>query len=344
MKVLLETARRIFGRRPDRRFSDDYAAKMAMETSNYKDVENVHDLPEIFHYWSNAHIRPVFEQFGFSNPDQFFTKFLRESAERCGSKPARFASVGCGNCDTEVRVAKALLEEGFSDFVFECVDMNRHMLRRGEQLAAKEGVGDHVSTTIADFNSWQPAHRYAGVMANQSLHHVVNLEILFDTIRRCLDTSGYFITSDIIGRNGHMRWPEALAQVDELWRELPERYHYNHQLRRMEAKYENWDCSKEGFEGIRAQDVLPELLKRFHFKFFAGFGNVIDIFIDRSFGHNFDANDAQDRAFVDRVHAIDEAGFQTGALTPTHMMAVMALSDVECVSARGVTPQRSVHA
>ena len=82
-----------------------------------------------------------------------------------------------------------------------------------------------------------------------------------------------------------MRWPEALFQVNELWRELPERYHHNRQLRRMEPEYENWDCSKEGFEGIRAQDVLPELLKRFHFKLFVGFGNVVDIFVDRSFGH-----------------------------------------------------------
>jgi hypothetical protein len=175
------------------------------------------------------------------------------------------------------------------------------------------------------------------------LHHVVDLENLFDTIRKCLNEHGYFITSDIIGRNGHMRWPEALAQVNELWRELPERYHYNHQLRRMEPEYENWDCSKEGFEGIRAQDVLPELLKRFNFAFYAGFGNVIDIFVDRSFGHNFDANDAHDRAFVDRVHAIDEAGFQSGSLTPTHMLAVMSPSEVDCICARGLTPQRSVH-
>jgi SAM-dependent methyltransferase len=334
---------RIFPQGRGARFGADYAKKLAAETANYKDVENVHDLPEIFHYWSNAHLRPMLEQFGFSNPDQFFAKFLRESAQRCQRSPARFVSVGCGNCDTEVRVATLLLEQGFDDFVIECVDMNPHMLARGNELAAAQGVSRHISTTMADFNSWKPAHRYDGVIANQSLHHVVDLERLFDTIRRCLNERGYFITSDIIGRNGHMRWPEALKEVNALWRELPERYHYNHQLRRMEAEYENWDCSKEGFEGIRAQDVLPELLKRFNFKLFIGFANVVDLFVDRSFGHNFDANDANDRAFVDRAHAIDEAGFQSGTLTPTHMMAVMSPSDVDCICARGVTPQRSLH-
>ena len=42
------------------------------------------------------------------------------------------------------------------------------------------------------------------------------------------------------------------------------------------------------FEGIRAQDILPLLVERFTFDEFIGFGNVIDPFVDRSFGPNFD--------------------------------------------------------
>src|ERR1700749_4788279 len=144
MRDRSEFLRLIFARRHGARFDAAYAEKLATETANYKNVENVHDLPEIFHYWSNTHIRPMFEQFGFSNPDQFFKKYLRESAQRCGGGPPRFVSVGSGNCDTEVRVAKALLEEGFDDFTIECVDMNPHMLRRGEEMAASEGVGKQV--------------------------------------------------------------------------------------------------------------------------------------------------------------------------------------------------------
>ena len=74
-----------------------------------------------------------------------------------------------------------------------------------------------------------------------------------------------------------MRWPEALAIVHELWKELPDRYKYNHQLKRLEIEYENWDCSRQGgFEGVRAQEILPLLLKKFHFDLFVGFGNVIE--------------------------------------------------------------------
>jgi hypothetical protein len=129
------------------------------------------------------------------------------------------------------------------------------------------------------------------------------------------------ITSDIIGRNGHLRWPEALQIVQEFWRELPPSYRFNLQLNRDEAEFLDWDCSQESFEGIRAQDILRLLIDRFDFEFFYAFANVIDPFIDRSFGHHFDAESATDRAFIDRVHERDEAEILAGRITPTHMMA-----------------------
>ncbi|HEY0233112.1 MAG TPA: class I SAM-dependent methyltransferase, partial [Dokdonella sp.] len=250
---------------------------------------------------------------------------------------------GSGNCDTEVRVALLLKEAGLTDFTIECVDMNRHMLERGRAMAAAENVAAHIRTVEADFNRWRATQRYAGVLANQSLHHVMNLEGLFDEIKRSLLAHAFFVTSDMIGRNGHLRWPEALHEVGNFWNELPSNYRYNRQLERHEPMYENWDCSTEGFEGIRAQDILPLLLERFDFRVFIGFGNLVDVFIDRSFGHNFDAAQTWDRAFIDRVHAFDEHGFAQGTLKPTHMMAVMTGEPGavhEC--ARGLSARASV--
>jgi len=320
-----------------------YAARMEAETAVYKDVADINVLPAIFHYWSNAYLRPMLEEFGVSNPDQFFAKYLLESARACNDDAPVFVSIGSGNCDTEVRVALLLRDAGLTRFVIECVDMNRHMLERGRAMAQAENVAEHIRTVEADFNRWRAPQRYTGVMANQSLHHVMNLEGLFDEIKRSLLPRAFFVTSDMIGRNGHMRWPEALHEVQNFWRELPSEYRYNRQLGRHEPMYEDWDCSTEGFEGIRAQDILPLLLERFDFRAFVGFGNVIDVFIDRSFGHNFDATQAWDREFIDRVHAFDERGFADGTLKPTHMMAVMTAepaAEREC--ARGLTARASL--
>jgi hypothetical protein len=132
----------------------------------------------------------------------------------------------------------------------------------------------------------------------------------------------------MIGRNGHLRWPEALTIVQEFWQELPDSHRYNHQLNRYEKQFMDWDCSVEGFEGIRAQDILPLLAASFHFQLFVAFGNVIDPFVDRSFGHNFKLESEWDRAFIDRVHERDEEEMRKGRIKPTHMLAVMSKTEL----------------
>ena len=53
------------------------------------------------------------------------------------------------------------------------------------------------------------------------------------------------------------------------------------------------------------------------------------VFIDRPFGHNFDAKANWDRGFIGRVHARDEAGILSGELKPTQMIAAMTCEKVE---------------
>ena len=164
---------------------------------------------------------------------------------------------------------------------------------------------------------------YDAVIANQSLHHVVNLEGLFDQVKRSLRPGGQFLISDMIGRNGHQRWPEALAVIHEFWRELPPSYRFNRLVGYYEELYQSWDCSTQGFEGVRSQDILPLLLDRFHFRLFVGYGNAIDPFIDRVFGCHFDPAAEWDRSFIDQVHRRDDEELIAGHLKPTHMIAVV---------------------
>jgi SAM-dependent methyltransferase len=202
------------------------------------------------------------------------------------------------------------------------------MLERARAAAEAAGVMAQLRFTCADFNTWQPATTYHAVLANQSLHHVVALEHLFDAVAAQLAPQGRFIIADMIGRNGHQRWPEARAIIDEFWATLPPEKRRNRLLGRIEHRFQDWDCSVAGFEGVRAQDILPLLIQRFQFEMFLPFGNLVDPFTDRAFGHNFSAEDAQDRAFIDRVHARDEAEISAGRITPTHMFAVLCREHV----------------
>jgi SAM-dependent methyltransferase len=301
---------------------DAYQSRLAAELKTFADQANVHDLPEIFHYWSNKYLRPMMEALGYSYPEDFFAKEIARQRTAMG-RPIRVVSVGAGNGDSEIRVAQLLRERGIADVVIECMDINPAMLARCQQLADASDLSGSVLPVNADFNRWQPQQPYDVVMANQSLHHVLELEHLFTAIKFAIGETGVFLTCDMIGRNGHLRWPEALSEVQQFWRELPEAKRYNLQLKRMETNFMDWDCSGEGFEGVRAQDILPLLVKQFRFDTFLAWGNILDIFIDRSFGHHLDPNDPSDLNFVDRIHERDEEGLAKGLWKPTHMLAVM---------------------
>jgi SAM-dependent methyltransferase len=319
-----------------------YEETLSKERSVFENCLDVHDLPKIFHYWSGKHLLPKLLPFGFDSPDAMFLKYLAELCEKKAGEQktghTRFVSLGSGNCDLEIKLARQLLALGHESFTIDCLDLNPSMLGRGHLAADRAGVAGHLEFVESDCNTWTPDQAYDAVIANQSLHHILNLEGLFEQVKKSLKTGGCFIISDMIGRNGHQRWPEALETVHEFWRGLPPSYRFNLRLGRYEELFEDWDCSTEGFEGVRSQDILPLLLRNFHFRLFVPFGNIIDPFIDRSFGHHFDAEAQWDRTFIDRVHARDEAGLTAGLLTPTHMLAVVGSDSCETAFPANLSP------
>lgn len=343
-RPLRTLSRAVLGRVATPYGSAGYAARVANENTIFADQETIDNLPPITHYWGGKWLQPQLAEFGFSNPEEFFAEYIARTIAESGAtrdRPARIASLGAGNCDNEVRIAGLLVERGVREFVIECVDINQTMLSRGRTLAADAGLDEHIVTMTGDFNAWRPEGLFDAVIGNQSLHHVMQLEDLFDTVLRVLKPRGRFLASDIIGRNGHQRWPEAMAIIQEYWRELPKSYRWNVQLNRQNRKLRDWDCSIGSFEGIRAQDILPLLMERFGFEFFLGYGNLIDPFIDRGFGPHFDPEKEWDRGFIDRVHQRDDAEIQTGTIKPTHMLAAMRVKpwQGECVHRANLTPE-----
>jgi len=301
----------------------EYDRRLRAEQASFSGCQTHHDLPAIYSYWSNKYLRPALESLGYCTPEDMFCHHFERAYKAGSGSHKTFVSLGSGSCATEIRIAQFLLERNCRDFTIECFELNEGLLTDSRAMAANAGVDAFVHPVRGDFNAWLPAKQYDGVLANNSLHHVVNLEGLFQSVQESLLPTGIFVTSDMIGRNGHMRWPEAVPIVHEFWRQLPKKHTYNHLLGRYEELYENWDCSSEGFEGTRAQDILPLLIAYFEFDVFLPFANVVDPFIDRAFGPNFDADNPADRAFIDLVHARDQAEIACGAIKPTHILAAM---------------------
>jgi SAM-dependent methyltransferase len=305
-------------------------------------VSSVHELPRAHHHWAGVFLLPLFAELDVVDLESLFDQCVAEQCRRCAPDNARLVSLGAGNGETELPMAKRLADRGVRNLELVLLELNESMLERALATAAELGIADRVRVQATDLNVWTATEPTDIYLAVQSLHHVVELEHLYDQVDRTLHPDGVLLVNDMIGRNGHVRWPEAAGIVRGIWELLPERYRHNNFSGQIDHDYPDWDCSGEGFEGVRSQDVLPLLLERFHPELYVTFANVIDPFVDRVYGHNFDMSIPEDVAFIETVARLDDGLLDLGVITPTHLIASFRKQPVECRYPRERSPERTV--
>jgi SAM-dependent methyltransferase len=184
-----------------------YSSRINAEVKTFKETVRVHDLPDIFHYWSNKYLKPKLESLGVKDMPALFADTIVKLYEQ-NRRTVNVASLGSGNCDREIEIVKRVINE-YENISIEvhCHELNRDMINRGQELANKEGVSKYLKFFEIDVNKIKFDQKYDIFIANQSLHHFINLEHIFESVRSQMKPGGYFIVSDMIGRNGHnMKW------------------------------------------------------------------------------------------------------------------------------------------
>lgn len=298
-----------------------YEDRIRDQIAQYAETKDMHDLPAAFHIFSHICMGPpIAEVFGEPSIPAIYARAYIE-ATQTGGNSGRILSIGCGDGSIEIQVARVLLERGVRDFTFHCADLSPILLGNLTRAVEAEGLSSYFVAIETDLNDIKIPGDFDVVMANHSLHHIAHLEQLVKYAYDHLTDSGIFATCDVIGRNGHMRWPEAAAILQSIWPTLEPQQRYHSLLRRHSDTFVDHDCSTEGFEGIRAQDILPLLLTAFHPYKFVAAGGFADLLVDRGYGHGFDVNVAEHVAFVRFVAELNDILLDAGVVTPTLMMA-----------------------
>jgi 2-polyprenyl-3-methyl-5-hydroxy-6-metoxy-1,4-benzoquinol methylase len=308
--------------------TQEYAKRVQAQIAQYAAVHNMNVMSDAWHYWQKKYLLPRLRQvMGVATPFHLYLDTFAEAMRRTGSY--RLLSVGFGDGLIEARLIKELKEKGFSDCKMDAVEISAAQIERGRSNAEKAGVLDAFNFIEGDTNTWRPTAQYTGVMVHHALHHIKELEHFLLGVKKALLPMGRFVTYDVVGRNGHMRWPEALEIVRSLWQLLPVEKRRHHILKVVEKEYVNRDSSIQGFEGIRAQDILPLLVKEFAFEKFLAWGGLTDVFVSRGFGPNFDMNSDADKAFLDHVALLNDILIDSGHIKPTVVAAVMHMNSGE---------------
>ncbi len=291
------------------------------------------ELPKIHGYWSNRYLAPKMKEvYGGLGMPYFFSKGLVYG--RSKKEKIRILSIGSGLCKVEQKIGVLLNELGFTDVHIECLEMSPERCEAARNRFLRDGVSDIISVTEVSINDWNPCKHYTSVMANHSLHHFTNLEDIFQIIVEIMDDNGQFVVNDMIGRNGHQRWSEVLEYLTAIWRIIPRKYKLDRHEGKYYDVYENIDYSIRTNEGIRAQDILPLLNRSFKATRFVAEGGLIDIFVDRKFGHNFDINTQEDKALIDQIAFMNTTLIEAGIIKPTMMLAWFRKSNVFVESAK----------
>jgi SAM-dependent methyltransferase len=160
------------------------------------------------------------------------------------------------------------------------------------------------------------------LVVNQFFHHVADLEGFCAALVRGLAPDGVLLSSDVVGRNGHVPWPDVEAQVQAFWRELAPAQTLDRSDGRRKPRYEAVDHAAYSNEGVRAQDVVACLADAFDFEVFLTFGAAIMPFVERRFGFNFSI-DGTDAELLERIAATDDARVQRGDYPASNMFAVL---------------------
>ena len=300
---------------------NDYAEKLEQQIAQYVDYGDMQQLPPSYFHWGIGSFFPGFyDVYGPVDIHEFFAKPFMEGADN--QQRPRFLSIGCGDGTVEIGVAQKLIDSGLADSEFVCADLSPVLLERFEANLKPEMRSLFILRAV-DLNQMDSgiAGEFNGVMASHSLHHLVELDRIFRWVKRVLKPGGTFAINDMIGRNGHMRWPETGQFVQMLWPLLNDRQRYNVLLKRLYDVFEDHDCSTFGFEGIRAQDILPLLLINFYPKRFFATGGLIDPFIDRGFGFGFDVSNEKDKTLLDFISKLNDVLLDAGQIKPTLMLA-----------------------
>ena len=132
---------------------------MREEVARYRTVENVHDLPFIFHHWSNRYVLPKLQEVAGVFSTRSPASLSRRSSP--GARPALRRgpsawSRGSGNGDLELQVAQCVVASGHRNVHFTCLELNAEMQHRARAAAAGAGLEDLFEFVEADLNAWSP--------------------------------------------------------------------------------------------------------------------------------------------------------------------------------------------
>ena len=306
--------------------SDRFEERLRQEIAHYQ---------EIFQGGMSQHVPPIWEKVeerfadtvekvtGVRNLYQYVARHVR------GRDSVVVLALGSGACGNELDGIAPLLKQYSCEMDLTCMDINAAILEQAGSESAKRGV--RFRGVVQDVNKMTlEANHYDVIVAYASLHHFIELDHIAREINRALRPDGIFVTVDIPTQNGYLMWDETLEIVNALWKVLPAKFkiaHTGYPKPTYIETYENIDHSKESFECINSEAILPSLHTHLREIHFVPALSIARRFFDTMFGPNYNWDLPLDRAIFEFIMGLDDYYIEIGLLKPETFFGAYAKKD-----------------
>lgn len=197
----------------------------------------------------------------------------------------RGISIGCGTGAADRQAIQAGL-----CCCIDGIDISQASIKAAKQEAQKAGLSDRLHYSVLNLNSLSlPRGYYDFALCVGSLHHVENLEHLFNELKAGLKPGAFILINEYVGPS-RLQWTEKQIEIlNRIWEILPQEYRKPGPL---------LSINKEELirvnpsEAVRSSEIVPLLYDNFevvaHIEYGGSFlmpfwsqGLIPDVFLEK---------------------------------------------------------------
>jgi len=203
-------------------------------------------------------------------------------------------------CSGAARVEASYAAQVGANVEWSLLDINVDLLGLASKQFSPSVKVDLIEANVN--NLVYSGEKWDIILCVSALHHIVELEKLLKFCHDSLNADGEFWSiGEYVGRNGNRLWPDARAEANKIFRQLPEQYRVNRHTNQVDFEIPDNDYSVGCFEGIRSEDIEPVIDRWFH---------PIDVYrrncflwrlINLTYSDNYNLDNPEDRKWIARM-------------------------------------------
>lgn len=234
-------------------------------------------------------------------------------------------SLGCGSGAFE----RSAILTGFAKR-FHARDNSAASIAQARETAAAMQLGDLIDYGVANLDAIKlPARTYDAIFGISAIHHVANLENLFEQCRLSLKPGALLFLDEYVGPSRFQMTPKVIAIINRLLASLPARYRKNLLTddgttidRFAPSRIEHF-LRSDASDAIRSADILDVLRRYFHIVEFRPYGGAVLHMLLSGIAGNFDENDEADVTLLRTFATFEEVLESVGSI-PSDFAAIVA--------------------